>query len=174
MVRASWFLWGSELLCRLLRFTVCLGNPEGQSLCAECDLVSAGPERGDGNCFPPSPVLSFCLSRPGGVEKVRSSMFHEKIKPKWNLVTAAVDNMQNEHCICCFPKYYLLVLLLILVKCHIVLSVLKISKKCQSSFSLSFSIKNHFSFKSYHSAPISRSPFSSLLLHHPILLSHFS
>lgn len=141
MFRASWFLWGSGLLCRLLRFTVPLGNPEGQSLSAECDLVSAGQDKGDGNCFPPSPVLSFCLSRPGGVEKVRSPMSHEKIKPKWNLVTAAIDNMQNEHCICCFPKYYLLVRLLILVECHIVVSVLKTNKKCSHPSLLVFQFK---------------------------------
>lgn len=154
MFRASWFLWGSGLLCRLLRFTVPPGNPEGQSLSAECNLVPPGQDRSDGNCFLPSPVLSFCLSRPGGVEKVRTPRSHEKIKPKWNsafwwllqltisscwmlhlllsqilFVSTIANSCQVPHCAKC-PKNK--------------------QKKYQSSFTIRFSIKNCFSFKSYH------------------------
>lgn len=68
------------------------------------------------------------------------------------LVTAAVDSKKNEGCICCFPKYYLILLLWILVKSHTALSVLKTNKKYKSSFTISFSIKNFFNFKSDWSA----------------------
>lgn len=47
-------------------------------------FFSTSQHGGGGNCFLPSSILAFCLTRAGGIELVRSPRSHEKMKPNWN------------------------------------------------------------------------------------------